>query len=155
MTRTAQIEKTFRTKREAEAWLVTQQAAVLEGVHIAPKEGERRLRDVYDAWRETRWPGLQPKTTARYAQVWRTYLAREFGGRKLNAISRELVRRYFARLAAADTAPGTIRKVHAVLSAILSEAVELDWLKTNPAMGVKGLPRTPQREMLFLTAAEI
>jgi integrase len=152
---TDQIEKTFRTKREAEAWLVAQQASVLTGSHIAPSEGERRFRDVYDVWRVTRWPGLEPKTTARYGQVWRTYLEPEFGGRKLNTITRELVRRYFATLVQDGKAPGTIRKVHAVLSAILSEAVELGYLKVNPAAGVRGLPRAPHREMLFLSAEEV
>jgi integrase len=152
---TDQIEKTFDRKRDADAWLVAQLSSVSTGMHIAPSEGERRLRDVYDVWRETRWPGLEPKTTARYGQVWRTYLDPEFGGRKLNAISRELVRRYFAKLSHDGKAPGTIRKVHAVLSAILSEAVELGYLKVNPAAGVKGLPRAPHREMLFLTAEEV
>jgi len=152
---TAQIERTFRTKREAEDWLVTQRASVLTGTHVAPREGDRRLRDVYDAWRETRWPGLEPKTTARYGQVWRTYLEPEFGGRKLSAISRELVRRYMARLTAEGVAAGTVRKVHAVLSAILAEAVELGYLKANPCSGAKGLPRSPRREMLFLTADEV
>ena len=73
----------------------------------------------------------------------------------MRAKARELVRRYFARLVTEGKAPGTVRKVHAVLSAILSEAVELDYLKGNPAAGVKGLPRAPRREMLFLTAEEV
>jgi len=152
---TAQIERTFRTRREADEWLVQQQASILTGTHIAPREGERRLRDVYEAWRETRWPGLEPKTTSRYAQVWRTYLEPEFGGRKVAAISRELVRRYFAQLTTEGVAPGTVRKVHAVLSAIMSEAMELGYVKINPCAGVKGLPRAQNREMLFLAADEV
>src|SRR4051794_32246657 len=80
---TEQIERTFRTRREAEAWLSAQTATIAAGTHIAPREAERRLVQIYDVWRETRWPGLEPKTTARYAQVWRTHLAPEFGNRKV------------------------------------------------------------------------
>jgi integrase len=152
---TAQIERTFRTKRDADEWLVQQQASILNGAHIAPREGERRFRDVYEVWRETRWPGLQPKTTARYGQVWRTYLEPEFGARKLNTLNRELVRRYFAKLSGNGVAPGTVRKVHAVMSAIMSEAVELGYAKVNPCTGVKGLPRAAHREMLYLTGGEL
>jgi integrase len=79
----------------------------------------------------------------------------EFGGRKVNTITRELVRRYFARLVAEGRAPGTVRKVHAVMSAIMAEAVELGYVRGNPCAGVKGLPRAGNREMLFLTADEV
>jgi integrase len=152
---TDQIEKLFDRKPDAWAWVHQQQASIATGTHIAPHEGERRFRDVYDVWRETRWPGLEPKTTARYGQIWRTYLEPEFAGRKLNTISRELVRRYFARLTNEGKAAGTIRKIHAVMSAIMAEGVELGYLRTNPCAGVKGLPRAERREMLFLSAAEV
>jgi integrase len=98
---------------------------------------------------------LEPKTTSRYGQIWRTYLEPEFGNRKLNTINRELVRRYFARLGKEGKAAGTIRKIHAVMSAIMAEGVELGYLKINPCAGVKGLPRAERREMLFLSAAEV
>ena len=128
---------------------------MLTGMHISPREGERRVRDVYAIWRETRWPGLEPKTTARYEQVWRTYLEPSFGNRKLNTVSRELVRRYFAELATSGKAAGTVRKIHAVLSAMLTEAVELGYLRVNPCTRVRGLPRAARREMLFLSADEV
>jgi integrase len=152
--KTDQIERTFRTKREAEQWLIEQQASVLTGSHIAPREGERKFVDVYDSWRETKWGALQPKTTARYGQVWRTYLEPEFGGRRLNTITRELVKRYFARLTRDGVAAGTVRKVHAVMSAIMGEAIENGYAKVNPCAGIK-LARPEHREMLFLTADEV
>lgn len=152
---TDQIEKQFATYREAERFRTTQGASLLDETHIAPREGARTLASVYDAWRETRWPGLEPKTTSRYAQVWRTHLEPEFGGRKVGSISREHVRRYLAGLSAQGVAAGTVRKIAAVLSAILAEAVELGYVRTNVAAGTKGLPKPANREMLFLTAAEV
>lgn len=153
---TDQIEKLFNRRADAEAWIHEQQAAIAGGTHVAPSLGARRLKDVYEVWRETRWPGLEPKTTSRYGSIWRAHLEPEFGNRKLSTITREAVRAYFARLTnSSEIAAGTVRKVHAVLRTILAEAVELGWIKTNPAQQVKGLPRATNREMLFLTPAEV
>ena len=41
-TNTAKVEKTFRTKREAEDWLVAQQASIQSGTHIAPRQASVR-----------------------------------------------------------------------------------------------------------------
>jgi integrase len=152
---TAQIERTFLRKADAEGWLLEQQASIMTGSHVAPRDGGRRFAEVYAAWSETRWPGLQPTTAARYGQIWRTYLQPEFASRKLNTITREVVRKYFARLTREGKAPGTVRKVHAVMSAIMAEAVDLGYAKVNPCAGVKGLPRPERREMLYLTAEEV
>jgi integrase len=152
---TDQIEKLFSRRADAEAWIHEQQAAIASGTHVTPSFGGRRFKDVYEVWKETRWPGLEPKTTARYASIWRTYLEPEFGNRKLNTITRELVRAYFARLTHGGRAPGTVRKVHSTLRTIMAEAVELGWIKVNPCVGVKGLPRAANREMLFLTPQEV
>src|SRR5262249_48621165 len=95
------------------------------------------------------------KTTVRYASIWRTHLEPEFGSRKLNTITREVVRAYFAKLTHGGMAPGSVRKIHSTLRTILSEAVELGWMKSNPAHRVKGLPRASNREMLFVTPQEV
>jgi integrase len=152
---TAQIERTFATKRDAEHWLTAQAASISHGTHIAPRAGARPLSEIYDAWRETRWPGLEPKTTARYAQVWRTHLEPEFANLKVGEISREHVSRYFARLSRDGLRPGTVRKIHSVLSGVLAEAVELGYVRANPCAGMKGLPRVERREMLFLERDEV
>ena len=103
----------------------------------------------------TRWPALEPTTRARYEQVWRTHIERPLGSCRIGSITREQVHLYVARLSAGGIAPGTVRKAHAVLGAILNEAVELGYIKVNPAIGVKGIPRAQQREMLFLTGEEV
>jgi integrase len=106
--------------------------------------------------RATRAPGLAAKSRAPYEQILRTYLVPEFGARRVSALTREIVKRYFAGLEAGGMAPGTVRKVHTVLSAVLSEAVELEIIKTNPAArALRGRPRIEDREMLFLDGAEV
>src|ERR1035437_9133697 len=92
------IEKTFRNKNEAEAWLTQQQASVLRGEHQDPRRADRPFKDAVAAWRETRLPSLAPKTRDRYEDVLRLHLEPEFGTVPLTALTREVVKRYFARL---------------------------------------------------------
>ena len=159
------IEKTFRTRQEAEEWLTQQQAAVLRGEHQDPRRADRPFKDAVAAWRETRLPTLAPKTRDRYEDVLRLHLEPEFGRVPLTALTREVVKRYFARLqregrTAGREHPGdplsagSIRKIQTVLSSVLSEAVELGMIRVNPAMRMR-LPAPPKKDMTILTAPEI
>src|SRR5262245_23920216 len=96
---THKIERQFRTRQEAEAWLVQQQAAVMSGTHVDPRQSERPFKDVLEAWKES-WPGrLSPTTERRYASVIGKYLAPAFGQRPIGRITHEVVQRYVNRLA--------------------------------------------------------
>lgn len=159
------IEKTFRTKQEAENWLTQQQASVLRGEHQDPRRADRPFKDAVAAWRETRRPTLAPKTRDRYEDVLRLHLEPEFGHVPLTAITREVVKRYFARLQReAKTggrehpgdplSAGSIRKIQTVLSSVLSEAVELGMIRVNPAMRMR-LPAPAKQDMTILTAPEV
>jgi integrase len=159
------IEKTFRNKNEAEAWLTQQQASVLRGEHQDPRRADRPFKDAVAAWRETRLPSLAPKTRDRYEDVLRLHLEPEFGTVPLTALTREVVKRYFARLQrdgrtagrehpGDPLSPGSIRKIQTVLSSVLSEAVEMGMIRVNPAMRMR-LPAPAKRDMTILTAAEV
>ena len=66
---TAKIERTFRTKQEAEDWLVAQRSSILQGTFVAdPRAAERPFAEVVAAWRES-WPNRlsprRPRATGR------------------------------------------------------------------------------------------
>ncbi len=160
------VERTFPTKREAQAWLGDQLHALRHGNHIDPRKGGRTFATVVEAWRETEMARLAPKSRERYDAVIRGYLLPEWGGTPANAITRETVKRYFARLAAERKddgellrRPATVRKIHTVASAVFAAAVEMDILRVNPChaqrRGRSGLPAPDDREMLFLTAEQV
>lgn len=153
---TRKIERTFRTKREAEDWLVQQQASLLAGTHIDPRQSERPFREVIDAWKESWVPGrLSPTTERRYQSIIDKYLIPEFGRRRVGAITHEVVQRYVNRLASdPNRAPGTVRNVYAVLRTAMVKGTRLGMVKVNPCTNVD-LPRMQREEMLFLTAEEV
>src|SRR5437762_2168857 len=91
---THKIEKTFRTKREASDWLTEQQAAVLTGTHVSPRQSERPFHEVLDAWKES-WGGrLSPTTERRYQSIIDNYLLPELGHRKIGSITHEVIQKY-------------------------------------------------------------
>lgn len=150
-------DKQFRDKDVAKRWLARMDAEAHGAMFSQPTNAERPrpFKEVVAIWKETCWTGLAPSTTARYGQVVRTYLEPEFGTTPINELTREVVRRYFARLTREGRAPGTVRKVHTVLSAILSEAVELELLAANPCTRMRGLPTVNSDEPLFLSAEQV
>jgi integrase len=154
---TVRKDKTFRDKDVARRWITRMDAEVHGAMFAQPTNAERpRLfKEVVGIWKETCWTGLAPSTTARYGQIVRNYLEPEFGNLPITEMTREVVRRYFAGLARTGLAPGTVRKVHTVLSAILSEAVELELLQANPCTRMRGLPTVRHEEPVFLNAEQV
>jgi integrase len=153
----ARRERQFRDKDVARRWLVRMDAEAHGAMFAAPTDAPkpRPLKEVVDIWKETCWTGLSPNTTARYGQMLRTYLEPEFGSTPITEMTREVVRRYFARLARDGKAPGTVRKIHTVLSAIMSEAVELEIVPANPCLRMRGLPPARHQEPVFLNAEQV
>jgi len=94
---------------------------------------------------------LAPRTRKRYDSILRTYLLPTFGATPIGRLGRPEIKEWFAAL---DASPATARKVQIVLSAILSEGVELGLLRDNPAARLR-LATPPRRDMTVLTAAEI
>ncbi len=150
-------DKQFRDKDVARRWLVRMDAEVHGAMFAQPTNAERprSFKEVVSIWKETCWTGLAPSTTARYGQIVRNYLEPEFGNLPITDMTREVVRRYFARLTREGKAPGTVRKVHTVLSAVLSEAVELELLQANPCTRMRGLPSLRHEEPVFLNAEQV
>src|SRR5437763_1460053 len=65
----AMVERSFRSKREAEDWLASQRAAQLQGTYFDARQGDRPFADVIDAWKEG-WPNrIAPTTQLRYQGI--------------------------------------------------------------------------------------
>src|SRR5689334_8917475 len=118
---THQIERTFRTRQEAEDWLTDNQHSVRSGTFVSPKQAERPFNDVLAAWQES-WPNLSPTTADRYANIVKNYLRPTFGTTPIGHLTHEAVQRYVNTLNQ-DHAPGTVRNVYACLRNACSRGV--------------------------------
>lgn len=151
---TAQIERTFNTKREAEGWLDDLKHSARTGLYIDPGQAQRTFADVAQEWRTT-WTDLEPKTKAGYDSILKGHVLPRFGKARVGAITSDAVQRFINELAA-DRAPNTVRRIYSVVRGVLALAVERRYLAAKPADPVR-LPKkaSTKQERIYLTAAEV
>ena len=171
------VYKVFRTKTLARRWISDMDAqAKYEFDHPEPPvERTMTFGQLVDAWRGTRLAYQSPRTQTRYDQILRNYLLPAWGEERLVDLTREAVKRYFAKLAESKQPPtyvdgqknprrgkpmtaGTLRKVQVVASSVFSEGMDLGYCRTNPASKLR-LPDLydgdHSDEMLFLNGSEV
>ncbi len=146
------VVRTFPRKRDAERWLQAQGTAMASGEWLDPALGRKTFAQLAEQWTATRAVHHSPRTRERSASILRTYLTPAFGTTPLARLDRPAIKHYFSTHP--FPSPATQRKVHTTLSSILSEGVELGWLKTNPAQRLR-LPAQPKPDMTVLTAHEV
>jgi len=143
--------RTFDRRAEAKAWLAAEATDRARGHWVDPRGGAL----LFSAWAE-QWLAarLVRATTlasdrARYAN----HLQPAFGDVPLGEITPLRVRAFIAELAG-RRAPATVRHVHALLSQLLSDAVEEGLLLHNPCRRTT-LPRSSPPPQTFLSPDEI
>jgi integrase len=145
--------KTFDTKAEASRYLQRVGVDMQRGEYVDPAAGKARFEEVAEEWAAT-LVHLRPKTATDYACALRVHVLPEWASVPVGQIDSAAVQRYVATLLARDVSPARIRKAHGMLKQVLDTAVELGFIRTNPAGRVK-LPPMPRQEMHFLTPSQI
>lgn len=97
---------------------------------------------------------LKPTTRVLYDSVLSTHVLPRWREVPLTRVEHGDVQTWVAQLVAAGLSAGHVRKVHGVLSGILSLAVRDRRLPSNPALGVD-LPHTRERPRRCLNAAQV
>jgi integrase len=143
----------FRRKIDADKYKTQVEAQQQRGEWIDPGRAATRLDEWSDQWLRTR-SHLKPKTLAGYESLLRTQVLPHLGQSSLDRLDTISIEQWVADRQASGLSASRIRQAHQVLSAVLKSAVRNRYLPSNPAQGVK-LPRLPQREMLFLSPAQI
>lgn len=137
----------FPTKRKAEAYATKLENGKLVGIEYDPKSGEIPFREAAALWLESRHD-VKPRTLAGYREMLRPAHTRNrsmktlgidavFGGYPVNAITRDLVSSWVARLSKAGKKPSTVRHHYYVVNMVLAQAVDDRRIPFNPAAKVK------------------
>ncbi|MFK4797968.1 tyrosine-type recombinase/integrase [Streptomyces sp. MPA0124] len=136
--------ETFRTKKDADAWLADKQTEMRRGDWHDPDAGKVAFGPYAAAWIEER--ELTTRTRQLYASLLRHHLEPTFGGVNVVDISPPLVRRWRADKLTAGTGPTTVAKAYALLRAVLHTAVADQMIRRNPCT-IKGasVVHTPER----------
>ena len=159
---TAQIERTFARKRDADSWLTRQKGAVEQGSHVDPRKGERRVAELVDDYRAT-WGDLEPKTVVGYESILDHHILPRWGKTKVGAISTAAIQAWVNELSKTRQ-PNTIHSVYGVMRGLMRRAVLDKLIPVNPCADVT-LPskrkrvavngKTPRQRQLYLTAPEL
>lgn len=136
--------ETFRTKRDADAWLADKQTEMRRGDWHDPDAGKVPFGAYAASWIKER--ELTTTTRQLYGSLLRHHLEPTFGAVNVSDISPPIVRRWRADKLASGTGPTTVAKAYALLRAILGTAVADQMIRRNPCT-IKGasVVHTPER----------
>lgn len=96
---------------------------------------------------------IEPQTLQVDRSIFRVHLIPEFGHLRLDQVSREQIQVFCAEMFDDGLAPGYIKRIYALLSSALQEAVENGVLARNPCHRVT-LPHAEKYQARFLTLEE-
>ena len=154
-----QVERTFKTKGEADAWLDEMRHSARRGAYIDPGDGNatqlrRRGRGVpHDVAAD-----LEPRTKAGYEHILKKHLLPRFGRAKISNVTPDAVQRYINELSRPPKplAPNTVRRIYGVLRGVLEIGVQRRYITINPCDAVRlPKPRRTHNAQIILTPAEV
>jgi integrase len=139
--------KTFKTKKDARAFLARIEVDLSRGTYVDPRAGRVLFRDHAERWMTGR--NLEATTTERTASVMRHHVLPRWGAWPLIKIDHMAVQTWVGELGR-QLAPRTVAKCLGILSMILAAAVRTRLIPFNPCDGVE-LPRPPTLESVGST----
>lgn len=91
------------------------------------------VNDVYELWVKLK-KGLKDNTFSNYQYMYEQFVSQDFGKKKIAAIKRSDIRRFYNALADdLHLKVATIDNIHTVLHQVLDLAVEDEYLRNNPS----------------------
>ncbi len=126
---------TYKTKRDAQAFLAATRADIERGTWVAPETGRVPLRQYAEQWLEQKRPTLRPRSYEGYEANLRLHILPKLGNKDLSKLEPGAIRAWRAELLAAGK-PGapTIAKCYRLLHAVLATALEDELIQKNPCV---------------------
>jgi integrase len=144
--------KSFKLRRDADAWLRQMEADRLRGIVSDPRRSRETLAEYAPRWLANR-TGLAPRTVELYESQLRRWLVPRFGGSQLGAITVEQVRAWRAEVERESSAT-TAAKCYRLLRVIMGTAEADGLIPRNPCR-VKGAAVEHAPERPLLTAPQV
>jgi integrase len=124
--------KTFRTRRDADRFVVTTETDKLHGTWADPKGARVTLEEYATSWLATR-NGLRPRTRETYESQLHLHVLPELGAFRLNALAPQRISEWHHGLVTSHAvSPNTAAKCYRMLRTILNTAVADELLARNP-----------------------
>ncbi len=144
--------RTFRTRREAEAFEVSERASRARGAWLDPRRAEVTLRETATVWLDAN-PGKRPSSRARDDSALRTHILPMLGNRSIGSLTPSDIQRCVNDWSE-TMAPRSVRRVYQTLAAVLNSTVLDDVLARSPCRGIQ-LPEIEPVERPVLSPDEL
>ncbi len=143
------VTKTFKRKRDAEAYATSVEADRLRGVAIDPRRARVTLATYGRENLAERRPGLALRTVDQYKWLLEHHIVPALGKRALGEIEPSMVRAWNARLARQH--PVTAAKAYRLLSSIMRAAVADEIITRNPCQVIgAAVERSSERPVAWM-----
>ena len=129
-----QRSKTFKTKREANAYLAEVETTLNRGTYVDPHAGRLRFGAYAARWLAARNDEIT--TAARDASIMRNHVVARWGQTPLGKIDHLAVQQWVTELGG-RLSPATVAECHRLTSAVLRTAVRDRIIGANPCEGVR------------------
>ena len=129
-----QYSRSFRTRKEAEAFQVRERSAQMQGTWVDPGAGRLAFGVYAERWLAQR-VGLRPRTAELYDYLLRHHVLPTFTEIELKDISVAHVRAWHAEFnQKPSTGASTVAKAYRLLRTIMATAVEDELVLRNPCL---------------------
>lgn len=143
----------FTTKRHARLWAADNEVSQASGTFIDPALTRITVGQLGEQWL-SRQTHLKESTLRVVRSAWINHVQPKWGTRKVGTIGRTEVSAWVSELSA-ERGYTTVSRCLGVLSGILGDAVDDRRIPSNPAQGVKNLPKRTKGREVFLTHDQV
>lgn len=149
-----QIQRSITGKTQKEVREKMQSAAVSlnDGDYFEPSK--MTLARWVEIWLEEYTGDKKYLTTKHYKAQCKAHIVPNLGAVKMSALSAPQIQGFYNGLQRAGLSPKSVRNVHGILTKCLSTAVQVGYLKNNPASMVT-LPKVVKKEINPLTDDQV
>lgn len=148
-----QYKRTFRTKREAEAFSASETTARARGTWIDPQAGRMRFGDWAGEWFQSAKHRWRPRTADKHEMALRAHWLPRFGPVEVAALTPRQVQAAINELADQHSA-SSVRTYYGTLRACLRDAVDMDVIGRSPCRGIN-LPKAKRQEKRVIDPDEL
>lgn len=147
-----------KTQRDASQKLTAATASINDGTYIPPNK--QTLGQWLDVWEKTYLGGVKPRTREIYADHIRLHIKPALGAVRLEALKPHEIQQFYNALGEPGKtrkkglSPKSIKDIHGVLHKALRQAVEIGYLRSNPADACKP-PRVERKGFVPLDDTQI
>ncbi len=148
-------KRSFKTKREAEAFAATVEVTKMRGEYVAPSLGRASIATLAPDWLARKQHATSPSHYRMLESAWRVHVQPQWATVRIVDVDQLAVETWIAGMVRQGAGATTVLRAHGVLSGILADAVKAKRLALNPAKGVQNLPRKSARRHVYLSADDV